>query len=64
MSALFAFIPSHADSVLPLRIFFSACLVAVVLAGVYVLKTRKKFFRATLMSQATIMTRAICGSVR
>ena len=44
MNPWIAAIPSHADSVLPLRIFFSACLVAVVLAGVYVLKNRKRFF--------------------
>ena len=58
MRSLLAVIPSHAESVLPLRIFFSVCLVAVVLAGVYVFKNRKNFFRATLMSQATIMARA------
>ena len=44
MSALFAAIPSHADSVLPLRIFFGVCLVAVVLSGIYIFKNRKKFF--------------------
>ncbi len=44
MSTLFAVIRSHADSVLPLRIFFSVCLVAVILAGVYVFKNRKKLF--------------------
>jgi len=58
MSTLFAVVRSHAESVLLLRIFFSVCLVAVVLAGVYVFKNRKNFFRATLMSQATIMARA------
>ena len=58
MSTLFAVVRSHAESVLPLRIFFSVCLVAVVLAGVYVFKNRKNIFRATLMSQATIMARA------
>jgi hypothetical protein len=59
MSALFAVVPSHADSVLPPADFFSVCFVAVVLSGVYIFKNRKKFFRATLMSQATIMARAI-----
>jgi len=59
-----AVIPSHADSVFPLRIFFSVCLVAVVLAGVYVFKNRKNFFRATLMSQAIITAPVICGSGR
>ncbi|PYI45109.1 MAG: hypothetical protein DMC57_00255 [Verrucomicrobia bacterium] len=54
MSSLLAVIPSHADSVLPLRIFFSVCLVAVILAGVYVFKNRKNFFRATLTSPAII----------
>jgi hypothetical protein len=44
MGALFAGTPSHADSVLPLRIFFSVCLVVVVLAGGYVFKNRQKFF--------------------
>jgi hypothetical protein len=44
MSTLFAVIRSHADSVLPLRIFFSVCLVAVILAGVYVFKNRKNLF--------------------
>jgi hypothetical protein len=44
MSTLFAVIRSHADSVLPLRIFFSVRLVAVILAGVYVFKSRKKLF--------------------
>ncbi len=44
MRSLLAVIPSHADSVLPLRIFFSVCLVAVILAGVYVFKNRKKLF--------------------
>jgi hypothetical protein len=44
MSPWIAVIASHADSVLPLRIFFSVCLVAVILAGVYVFKNRKKLF--------------------
>ena len=44
MSALFAVVRSHAESVLPLRIFFSVCLVAVILAGLYVFKNRRKFF--------------------
>ena len=44
MSVLFAEVRSHAESVLPLRIFFSVCLVAVILAGLYVFKNRKKFF--------------------
>jgi len=44
MNPWIAVIPSHAVSVLPLRIFFSVCLVAVILAGVYVFKNRKKLF--------------------
>ena len=44
MSALFAVVPSHAESVLPLRIFFSVCLVAVILAGLYVFQKSQKFF--------------------
>jgi len=44
MRSLLAVIPSHPDSVLPLRIFFIVCLVAVILAAVYVFKNRKKLF--------------------
>jgi len=44
MKALLAIAHSHADSVLPLRIFFSICLVIVILAGLYVFKNRQRFF--------------------
>ncbi len=44
MSALFAVVHSHAESVLALRIFFSICLVIVVLAGLFIFKNRQKFF--------------------
>ena len=43
MKMLLAVAHSHAESVLPLRIFFSVCLVAVILSGVYIFKNRKKF---------------------
>jgi hypothetical protein len=62
MSALFALVRSHAESVLPLRIFFSVCLVAVILAGLYVFKNRKKFLRVIHTRQPIITARAICGS--
>ena len=44
MNTLLAIAHSHAESVLPLRIFFSVCLVIVILAGLYVFKNRQKFF--------------------
>jgi hypothetical protein len=44
MKMLLAVARSHAESVLPLRIFFSVCLVAVILSGVYIFKNRKKLF--------------------
>ncbi len=44
MKMLLAVAHSHAESVLPLRIFFSVCLLAVILSGVYIFKNRKKFF--------------------
>jgi hypothetical protein len=44
MSAQFAVVHSHADSVLPLRIFFSVCLVIVIFAGLYMFENRQKFF--------------------
>jgi hypothetical protein len=44
MSTHFAVVHSHADSVLALRIFFSACLVMVIFAGLYIFKNRKRFF--------------------
>ena len=44
MNALLAIAHSHAESVLPLRIFFSVCLVIVILAGFYVFKNRQRFF--------------------
>lgn len=44
MNALLAIAHSHAESVLPLRIFFSVCLVIVILAGLYAFKNRQRFF--------------------
>ncbi|HKS31162.1 MAG TPA: hypothetical protein VJR28_02060 [Chthoniobacterales bacterium] len=44
MNVLLAIAHSHADSVLPLRIFFSLCLIIVILAGFYVFKNRQRFF--------------------
>ena len=44
MNAIFAAIHSHAESVMALRIFFSVCLVIVILAGLYVFKNRQRFF--------------------
>ncbi|PYK77916.1 MAG: hypothetical protein DME38_12450 [Verrucomicrobia bacterium] len=44
MNAIFAAIHSHAESLLALRIFFSSCLVIVILAGLYVFKNRQGFF--------------------
>jgi hypothetical protein len=42
--ALLAVVHEHADSVLALRIVFSICLVIVFLAGIYVLRIRKRLF--------------------
>jgi hypothetical protein len=39
-----AVVPTHADSVLPLRIVFSICLVIVLLAGVHIFRIRKRLF--------------------
>jgi hypothetical protein len=44
MSVLFAVVRSHTESVLPLRIFFSVCLVAVIFSAVYIFRNRKKLF--------------------
>ena len=44
MNALLAAIHSHEESVLALRIFFSVCLVIVILAGLYVFKNKQRFF--------------------
>ena len=44
MSTPFAVVHSHADSALPLRIFFSVCLVIVIFAGLYIFRNRHKFF--------------------
>jgi hypothetical protein len=44
MNAFLAAVHSHADSVVALRVFFSVCLVIVVLAGLYIFKNRQKFF--------------------
>ena len=44
MNALLAAIHSHEESVLALRIFFSVCLVIVILAGLYIFKNRQRFF--------------------
>ncbi len=41
---IMAVIHSHADSVIPLRIFFSICLVIVFLAGIYIIRIRKRLF--------------------
>jgi hypothetical protein len=41
---IFAVVRQHADSVLPLRIVFSICLVTVLLAGVYIFRIRKRLF--------------------
>lgn len=39
-----AVIRAHADSVLPLRIFFSLCLALVLFVGVYIFKYHRQFF--------------------
>jgi hypothetical protein len=39
-----AIVPAHGDSVLPLRIVFSICLVIVLLAGVHIFRIRKRLF--------------------
>jgi hypothetical protein len=44
MNTLLAVAHSHAGSVLALRVFFSVCLVIVMLAGLYIFKNRQKFF--------------------
>jgi len=44
MNALLAIAHSHADSVVALRIFFSICLVLVILGGLYIFKNRQRFF--------------------
>ena len=44
MNTLLAAIHSHEESVLALRIFFSVCLVIVILGGLYVFKNRQRFF--------------------
>jgi hypothetical protein len=41
---LIAVARTHADSVLPLRIFFSICLALVLFSGVYVFRIRKRLF--------------------
>jgi len=41
---ILAIVHEHADSVLPLRIFFSICLLIVFCAGLYILKIRKRLF--------------------
>jgi len=41
---ILAVIHEHAESVLPLRIFFGICLVLVMLAGLYILRNRKRLF--------------------
>ena len=46
MNAMLAAVHSHAESVAALRVFFSVCLVIVLLAGLYIFKNRKKFFAA------------------
>ena len=44
MAAVLAVVHDHADSVLALRIVFSICLVIVFLAGIYILRNRKRLF--------------------
>ena len=39
-----AVIHAHGDSVLALRIFFSVCLVLVLLSGVHIFRNRKRYF--------------------
>jgi hypothetical protein len=41
---LIAVARTHADSVLPLRIFFSICLALVLFSGVYIFRIRKRLF--------------------
>ena len=41
---MLAVIHRHEDSIVPLRIFFSFCLVLVLLGGVYIFRMRKKLF--------------------
>lgn len=43
----------HSDSVLPLRIFFSICLVAVIAAAIYVRRNREKFFSGKSADRTT-----------
>lgn len=43
-ASLVAVIHSHADSIVPLRIFFSICLAGVLFAGVHVIRIRKSLF--------------------
>lgn len=40
----FAITHSHADAVLPLRVFFSVCLVVVIFSGLYIFRRYRKFF--------------------
>jgi hypothetical protein len=39
-----AVLHAHGDSVFALRIFFSLCLFAVLLSGVYIFRNRKRYF--------------------
>jgi len=39
-----AVVPTHSDSVLPLRIVFSICIVIVLLGGVHIFRIRKRLF--------------------
>src|SRR2546423_12924754 len=64
MSTLLIVVRSHAESVLPLRIFFSVCLVTVGLAGVYVFKNRKKLFSRDPNVTGDHYVRVPCGSGR
>jgi hypothetical protein len=41
---LIAVARTHADSVLPLRIFFSICLALVLFSGLYIFRIRKRLF--------------------
>ena len=44
---------SHSDSVLPLRIFFSICFVAVLIAAFYFLRHREKLFSGRSSDRST-----------
>ncbi len=43
-ASFFAVIHAHSESVFALRIFFSLCLLLVLLAGIYLFRIRKRLF--------------------